>query len=181
MLSNIKNSANYEKYVFKKVYTKEASSYKGVGLFAGEDIKQGERILHFEGRLGKDEDTNPESMQIDEDLFLESTIKIDDAINHSCDPNCFVDWRTLDLVALKDIKKDEEITINYCTFEYDLINMRQNCSFKCFCGSKNCYKEVKGFKYLDLNQKLQIKELLSPFLKRKLEEEIKEKESNRTK
>lgn len=160
-------------FVFKKIYPKSTNSYKGIGLFAGEDIHKGEKILHFEGRVGKDEDTNPESMQIDEDLFLESTIGIDDYINHSCEPNCFVDWNTFDLIAMRDIKKDEEITINYNTFEYDLINMVKNCSFKCLCGSKNCYKEVKGFRYLPLEEKIKLEPLLSPFLRKKLEEELK--------
>ena len=161
-----------KRFVFKKIFVKQTKSYKGTGLFAGEFIHQRERVLHFEGRLGSDKDTNAESMQIDEDLFLESTIGIDDNINHNCDPNCFVEWDSFDLVALKDIKKGEEITINYNTFEYDLINMVENCSFKCVCGSSSCLKEIKGFRYLTLKQKLKIKDLLSPFLKRKLNREV---------
>ncbi len=161
------------KFVLKRVFVKPANSYKGVGLFAGEPLLRGEKILHFKGELYDDENSNVESMQIDENLFLQSTIGIDDNINHSCDPNAFVKWDSLDVDCLKDIKNGDEITLNYDTFEYDLINMTENCSFKCNCGSKNCYKEIKSFKYLPMKEKIKLKPLLSPFILRKFKEEKK--------
>ncbi len=145
----------------------------GKGLFAKEAIKKNTILFHFEGRIGDDAHTNPESLQLDEDKFLESTIKFDDFVNHSCEPNCYIDWKTLNFIALKEINKDEEITCDYCTFEYDAVNLIQDCSFKCKCGSKNCIKEMKGFKYLSAEQKFRIKDFISPFLKSKLEQELK--------
>lgn len=114
-------------------------------------------------------------MQIDENRFLESTIKFDDFLNHSCQPNCSINWEKLNLVALRNIKKDEELTYNYNTSEYDLINLIKNCSFKCNCNTKDCIGEIKGFKHLDLKEKKKIKKFLSPFLKKKFEEKQKNK------
>jgi uncharacterized protein len=55
-------------------------------------------------------------------------------INHSCKPNCEVDiirghiW----IIALREIKKGEELTYNY---GYDYEDYDEH---KCFCGQSNC-------------------------------------------
>eukprot|EP00698_Gefionella_okellyi_P025657 TRINITY_DN9461_c0_g1_i1.p1 TRINITY_DN9461_c0_g1~~TRINITY_DN9461_c0_g1_i1.p1 ORF type:complete len:524 (-),score=98.97 TRINITY_DN9461_c0_g1_i1:63-1595(-) len=54
-------------------------------------------------------------------------------INHSCDPNA---WQQgLDVVARRDIHKDDELTLDYATF----------CTnfppFVCWCGSDMCRRE----------------------------------------
>jgi hypothetical protein len=73
------------------------------------------------------------------------------------------------LIACKNIKKDEEITYNYNTSEFDMgVDV-----FECLCKSPNCYKVIKGFKYLPLDEKLKLKPYLLPYLKRYLSEEIK--------
>ncbi|PIN86775.1 hypothetical protein COV19_03155 [Candidatus Woesearchaeota archaeon CG10_big_fil_rev_8_21_14_0_10_44_13] len=142
----------------------------GKGLFAKKSIKKGSIVFHFDGRIGDDAHTNPESLQIDEDKFLESTAKFDDFLNHSCEPNCYVDWHKLDLVALRDIKVGEELSFDYNTAEYDLIDMVKDCSFRCNCGSKNCIGEVRGFRYLTSEQKKRIRKFISPFLKKRFEQ-----------
>lgn len=142
---------------------------KGAGLFTKNFIKKNSVIFHFDGKTGDDAHTNPESLQIDEDKFLESTLKFDDFLNHSCEPDCYIDWKNLNLVSLRDIHIDEELSFNYNTAEYDLINMIEYCGFKCKCNSKNCIGEVKGFRYLSFNQKKKIQKYCSPFLKKKFE------------
>jgi SET domain-containing protein len=149
----------------EKIIIKE-SNLGNKGLFAKNPIKTGSTIFRFEGRIGTDEETDAESMQIGENEFLESTIGFDNFLNHSCNPNCFVDWPTMNLVANQDIKIGEELTVNYNTFEYDLVNMVQNLAFKCNCGSEECYKEVKGFAFLSYEEKIKLKNT-SPFLKTK--------------
>ncbi|MFA6304696.1 MAG: SET domain-containing protein-lysine N-methyltransferase [Patescibacteria group bacterium] len=65
-------------------------------------------------------------------------------INHSCDPNsAIVGINTL--VALKDIKKGEELTYDYSTTIDE--------SFNCKCGSKKCRKAVSDF--FALSEKIQ--------------------------
>jgi hypothetical protein len=66
----------------------------------------------------------------------------------------------MNFVALRNIKKGEEITYNYLTTEYDLV--RDNLDFDCKCGSKN--GRIKGFKFLTKSQKLKLKPLLSILL-----------------
>ena len=140
---------------------------KGLGIVARKHIRRGERILKFLGELVLQEEVrNPNAaLQLDGNLFLESDGSIDENLNHSCNPNCYVDFRQLTLVALKEIQKGEELTFDYNTSEYDLID--QGCSFTCLCGSLNCVGEVKGFRCLPVDHKKKIEPFLSPFLKRK--------------
>ncbi len=146
------------------------STLDGLGVFADERIKKDEIIFEFKGE--KVNISSRHSLQIDYDVWLGPSGDVDDYINHSCDPNAYVEFKDgrLYLIALRDIEIGEEITFNYLTTEYDL---NDNEVFICNCKSHNCYKVIKGFKHLSLNEKLKLKDYLSPFLKRKLEEELK--------
>lgn len=146
---------------------------KGNALVANKDIKKGEAIFKFIGNfLPKKETKNLNyALQIDKDIFLESTGYFDDYLNHSCIPNCYIDFENLNLVSLKDIKKDNELLYDYNTSEYDLID--QGTSFKCQCNSKKCIKEVKGFRYLTRQQKEAILRFASPYIKREFKKEQK--------
>ncbi|MFA5000226.1 MAG: SET domain-containing protein-lysine N-methyltransferase [Patescibacteria group bacterium] len=62
--------------------------------------------------------------------------------NHSCSPNMAFD-RQANLVALRNIKKDEELT-----FDYGWI-FDEKFKMKCACGSPNCRKVVTGLDLLD--------------------------------
>ena len=92
---------------------------------------------------------------------------MDDFVNHSCNPNCYVRYGDFALIALRDINKGEELSYNYCTTEEDL----EQFSFPCSCGAETCIKEVRGFRYLSLEQKKQIQTHLFPYLAEKIEEE----------
>jgi len=62
-------------------------------------------------------------------------------INHSCNPNS---WLTgLNLTARRNIKKGEQITMDYSTFCCD--NME---SFSCKCLSNDCRGTITGTDYL---------------------------------
>ncbi len=143
----------------------------GRGLFAKKIIKKGEIIFHFDGQIGDRAHTDAKSLQIDKNKFLESTIKFDNFLNHSCNPNCRIDWQTLNLIALKDIQKNKELSFNYNTSEYNLFEGK-NSTFECNCGSKNCIGKIKGFRYLSQDQKKKIKKYISPFLKNTLEQKM---------
>jgi len=56
-------------------------------------------------------------------------------INHSCDPNCEVleDNKKLWIFAMRDIKKNEELTYDY-GFSFD----KDYKQYVCKCGAKNC-------------------------------------------
>ena len=68
-------------------------------------------------------------------------IGIDMYVNHSCDPNTGIKGKVT-FVALRNIKKDEEITFDYSISEDSLWEM------PCNCGAKNCRKIVGGIKTL---------------------------------
>ncbi|MEQ1676306.1 MAG: SET domain-containing protein-lysine N-methyltransferase [Chitinophagaceae bacterium] len=64
-------------------------------------------------------------------------------INHSCDPNVFFDTTTMQLVALKELAVEEEMTFFYPSTEWKMTQ-----SFNCYCGSNNCMGEIRGAAYL---------------------------------
>ena len=57
--------------------------------------------------------------------------------NHSCNPNTA--YRGLDVIALRTIKKDEELTLDYSSFLDH--NME---SFQCQCGEPGCRGVING-------------------------------------
>ena len=62
-------------------------------------------------------------------------------VNHSCDPNSYfqhVDTHNENVIAIKPIKKGQEITVDYRVDSVDSWEM------KCSCGAKNCSGIVKG-------------------------------------
>jgi len=142
------------------------------GIVARRLIRKGEMIFKFVGQLVlRKEVRKPNAaLQLGEDVFLESDGTVDESLNHSCNPNCYVNFKELTLVALKDIQSGQELTFDYNTSEYDL--MDQGCFFTCLCGSRNCIGEVKGFRYLSVGHKKKIEPFLSPFLEKKWEQEL---------
>lgn len=64
-------------------------------------------------------------------------------INHSCDPNVFFNTTTMQLVALKELAAEDEMSFFYPSTEWKMTQ-----SFKCYCGSHACIGEIKGASYL---------------------------------
>lgn len=141
---------------------------KGRTIIANCKIKKGEVVLPFKfDSVKKNSEASPEAVQIDDDKFLDSEYYyVSDYVNHGCKPNTKIDFRSMNFIALQNIKKGEEINYNYLTTEYDLVE--SDCDFKCKCGSKKCFGRIKGFKFLNKAQKLELKPLLSPFLQKKI-------------
>lgn len=76
---------------------------------------------------------------LDEEVFI---LWSDDPMewapqNHSCDPNCGYDG--LNVVALRDIAKGDELTLDYADFCSET-----SAEFPCACGAANCRGYVKG-------------------------------------
>lgn len=61
-------------------------------------------------------------------------------INHSCDPNSWLEG--LNLVARRQIRAGEEITIDYGTFYNELM-----AEFACSCGARECRRTIRGTDY----------------------------------
>ena len=65
-------------------------------------------------------------------------------INHSCDPNVFFDTYAMQIVALKPIAEGDEMTFFYPSTEWDMAQ-----PFTCFCGCRNCLREIKGAAHIN--------------------------------
>ena len=130
-----------------KLYKVKKSSIDKRGLYASKNIKSGSKIIEYIGKLisKKETETNPK-FNNEKDIYLfnlNSKYDLDGDyswnkarfINHSCNPNCEVEGKGLKLwiTAIKDIKKDEELSYDY-GFGYDA-DYKQ---FPCKCGSQNC-------------------------------------------
>ncbi len=131
-----------------KLYRVKKSNIDKRGLYASQNIKTGEKIIEYIGRLisKKEAETNSkfdnkkdiylfninEKWDLDGD-YLWNTARL---INHSCNPNCEVEGKGLKLwiVAIKDIKKGEELSYDY-GFSYSKEDLK---NFVCRCGSKKC-------------------------------------------
>lgn len=64
-------------------------------------------------------------------------------INHSCEPNVFFDTTSMELLALRDIERGEELSFFYPSTEWDMAQ-----PFICNCNSDQCVQLVKGAAYL---------------------------------
>lgn len=121
----------------------------GRGVFAGENINNGQIIRIFTGEIctndkickrikeGKEKEDDP--LQVDIDEFLDIDDEISYCFNHSCDPNAGMRKKN-ELFAIKDIKKGEEITYDYSTTVG--ININNWAGMNCNCGSNICRKHI---------------------------------------
>lgn len=113
-------------------------------------------------RVENNEEKGSDPLGIDDELYIDMD-EIPRAINHSCNPNAFL-CRRNELVALRDISKDEEIFYDYSTTMNDnKEKIGDLWTMKCKCGSKNCRGVVDQFKTLPLERKIfYIKNKLAP-------------------
>ncbi len=123
------------------------------GVFAKEKIIQGTRLAIFGGRLmlineikNLPEHLQEYTMQIEEHFLLgpsqnETEPEETDFFNHSCEPNSGFKGQMF-LVAMRDIKKNEEITFDYAMVVSESIGSDIVFEMECRCGSSNCRKKI---------------------------------------
>ena len=119
------------------------SGVQGKGVFADEDIQKGEVVIIWHPKkIVSEEDMK--KLSEDEQNHVTPTGdgrymimgEPERYINHSCNPNTYCNNKSD--IALRDIKKGEEITSDYS------INGIDNWKMKCLCKSKNCRKIIYG-------------------------------------
>lgn len=128
------------------------SKIQGKGVFAARDFKRNESILHVDGKVIKTRD--PSSLPKDMQDYCYPFDKKGNVhyyvlpkppwryINHSCDPNAGIK-NNRDIVAMKKIKKGEEIVFD-CA-----MNNIDEWTMECNCKAKNCRKIISTFDVLD--------------------------------
>lgn len=140
----------------------------GKGVFAIRDFKARDTILEFKGKIfdydeiEKDSYIDEHCFQVGKRTYLGPSGGFDDFINHSCDPNSGLQERDgkFFLIAIKDIKLNEEIYWDYSTYIDE-----QDYFMTCSCGSKICRKKIGSFKDLpeDIKQRYIELKIVAPY------------------
>ena len=133
----------------KKLIVK-SSPIDGKGLFADEDIKKGEFIQYITGKRVKkvatSKDDGYEEMKnwygVGKSIWIDPEGTHFAYLNHSCEPSTAIGG-TKSLVALKDIKCGEEITIDYSVTDPDPL-----WEMKCACNTPTCRKIIRSIEYV---------------------------------
>lgn len=129
------------------------SKIHGTGVFAKEDISKETRIIEYIGeRISEEETVRRQEGQsadysifffeIDENTYIDGDVPGNDArfINHSCDPNCESqeDNGQIWILALRDIKQEEELTFDY-GFDAEYFG-----DYPCRCNTHHCAGYIVG-------------------------------------
>lgn len=108
------------------------------GLFAARNFSKDEIVLRWNPQVLKKDEVN--NLRPTEKGYIYKPDKNryflmqppERYVNHSCEPNTKID--SFKDIAIRDIKKGEEITSNY--------GNSPSVSFECNCGSKKCRRVV---------------------------------------
>jgi len=124
------------------------------------------------------------TIQVDARRHQAGTGEIDDYLNHSCDPNCALDFTRLELVSRRAIAPGEELSFNYLTSEWDMA-----APFTCHCGAcdrlggaqgphdsgdggdgrdSHNIRLIRGFRHLSLAEQDLLAPFASPYLRLRL-------------
>ena len=134
--------AKGSKRVLPKVFV-DRSAIHGEGLFAGEYIRKGRRIIEYTGEKvpsgegttrSRDDEELTYIFTLNDDYDIDGSVNGNEArfANHSCDGNAWVDIirNRIWFIADRAIPEGEEITFDYRLQAEEL--------YECVCGSENC-------------------------------------------
>jgi D-alanine-D-alanine ligase len=138
----------------QRKYKIKGNAINGYGIVAQKPLKKGDVIFKIEESAQRivtrryvEKNWTPEQLE----EFRHYAYPISDEVyilwdhkpqnwapqNHSCNPNTVYDG--LNLIALCEIKAEEELTLDYADLLDDTIQ-----SFVCTCGHTNCRKVISG-------------------------------------
>lgn len=122
-------------------------NHLGKTVFAARAFAEGETMLRFAGRrlsrIPPAHGTQDRFVQIGEAEYLGPSGRVDDLINHSCDPNAglrFADGGAVFLVALRPIGPGEEVSWDYSTTLKD-----SGWRMLCDCRAPGCREVIGNF------------------------------------
>ncbi|QNP47519.1 SET domain-containing protein [Diaphorobacter aerolatus] len=137
----------------RRIQTRQ-SGVHGKGVFALQDIAEGEVIIEYIGEVigwQEAQDRHPHDprqpnhtfyFHVDEDHVIDAKHGGNSArwINHSCDPNCYadeIDGRIF-ITALQNIPAGEELNYDYGLIIEERYTAKLKAEYPCWCGSENC-------------------------------------------
>jgi len=115
--------ANSKSFPKSKKFYISRSAIHGYGIFARRLIKKGEVIFIIKGQLiswrisnEREALTGPDWIGVGKNQWIDPAGRTGQYINHSSEPTCGIKGR-VSVCALQDIKKNEEVTIDYAITE----------------------------------------------------------------
>ena len=142
---------------------KVKKSKTGLGVFAMSKINKGEIIASVDGKiLGWNAKwTNYQRGHAIQ--FARKKWRLSNGfavkLNHSCEPNCGIK-NLFDIVAMRDIKKGEELT-----WDYEMTEASENkWSMKCKCGTKSCRKIISNYNNMPASTRKKYRGFISQWL-----------------
>ncbi|KAI8977126.1 hypothetical protein BDF20DRAFT_546367 [Mycotypha africana] len=130
--------------LFKAIHDNQETKSYTSRLVAEKDFKNGEVIVQLTGVTPGVAKTYT-SVQFSPTTHVELNSDLV-YLNHSCDPTTYLDVTDKALVALKDIKKGDDLTFFYPSTEWEMSQ-----PFDCWCGAEKCVGKVAGAKNLPVD------------------------------
>lgn len=159
---------------FNQNNTYTGVSIKGYGhtCFAKKDFDPREVVMMSIGKVINHQ-TPIISIQIGVDKHFQPTKWAGRYWNHSCDPNTYVKMRAdgfPNLVALRRIKRGDEITYSYAMTEYSWCKNAEERTTLCKCNDKKCKGTISSFSQLPKSEQKVLVEnrKCAPYLKKLL-------------
>ena len=169
----------------------EGSDIHQIGVFASCEIPEDTRIIEYVGEVLKNDDADKRGIElaeevdgtdqasvfnfiVDDDHQIDGNKEYNTAryINHSCDPNCWVDVidKRIWIISLRDIREGEELTFDY---GFDVEHWKEH---PCRCGCSNCVGYI-----VSQEQWPKLKKKVRKMLKLMDEEELRERTAEKKK
>ncbi|MFT3718748.1 SET domain-containing protein [Pseudorhodoferax sp.] len=130
------------------------SGVHGKGVFAVQDIAEGETIIEYVGEIiswQEAQDRHPHDpdnpnhtfyFHIDADRVIDGKFGGNSArwINHACEPNCIADEEggRIFIRALRDIHAGEELNYDYGLVVDERYTKKLKAEYPCWCGTPGC-------------------------------------------
>ncbi len=130
------------------------SGVHGKGVFALQDIAEGETIIEYVGEViswDEAQDRHPHDpsdpnhtfyFHVNEDRVIDALYGGNSSrwINHSCDPNCEADEDNdrIFIKALRNIAAGEEPNYDYGLIIDEPYTKKLKAEYPCWCGAKSC-------------------------------------------
>ena len=124
------------------------SKIHGTGILLTEPVKKGKTISYIRGKIRRLKIKNlKDSLSHSCWIGVGKEVWIDPGypfryLNHSCEPTAGVKGKVT-LVALKDLKPGEEVTVDYSLIEGD-----PAWFMNCQCGNKSCRRVIRSVEFL---------------------------------
>ena len=166
------------------------SGVHGKGVFALQDLAEGETIYEYVGEViswEEAQDRHPHDpsdpnhtfyFHVNEDKVIDALHGGNSSrwINHSCNPNCEADEENdrIYIKAIRNIKAGEELNYDYGLIIDEPYTPKLKAEYPCWCGGPNCRKTLLAPKRRPATPKIpsQIKKIEKKI--KKLKKELKE-------